>query len=117
MILGYSNSNDRKLCENERYSREHLGKDVSDALFDLIDEIIAAKDLSDIEVMPQYRLHPLHGNKKELFSLTPIKRYKYRVEFYPLDENNQKLICKTDLHTFYKTVKNIKITNISEHYD
>ena len=117
MKIIYCRASDKKLCNDEYYSKKHLGKEVQKDLFDLINAIEdSALNLNDVN-LPQYRLHPLKGNKDNLYSLTISKKYKYRIEFIPLDIDNQKLVCNTDLTTFYKTVKNIKITEISEHYD
>ena len=117
MIIKYRRTKEEKLCKNEYKAIKQLGRDVAQDLFDLIDAIEnSATSLKDIQ-LPQYRLHPLLGNKKGLYSLTISNNSKYRIEFIPLDENFEKAYCNNDLNTFYKSIKNIEIIEISEHYD
>lgn len=116
MKILYQRSKDRKLCTDEYKATKQFGnKNIAQDLFDLLTAIEEAEDLNDI-LLPQYRLHPLEGNKNNIYSLT-IPKTKYRIEIIPLDKDNNELICKTDLKTFYQTVKNIRIKEISEHYE
>lgn len=117
MKIIYKRTKDKKLCTNENKAIKQLGQEFARDLFDLIGAIEeAAIVLKDID-LPQYRLNPLTGNKEGIYSLTINYRSKYRIEFIPLDENDEEMIRTTDLNTFYKKVKSIRIIEISEHYE
>ena len=81
----------------------------------LINAIYSSSDLTDIDHMPQYRLHQLKGNKKDLYSLS-IKE-GYRIEFYPQDEQKNTLISGTNETEMFQKTKNIHIVAITKHYE
>ena len=115
MEIIYSNKKDQKICEDSRYATKKIGALPARNLAMLMGAIMSSTDLSDIAVMPQFRLHQLKGDKKDRYSFS-IDRQN-RVEFYPLDEHRNILKSGTNEKEMYKKTRYIQITGITNHYE
>lgn len=74
-----------------------------------------ACSLQDIVNFPPYHLHPLIGNRKGEWSIY-LGHTGYRVIFFPLDDNEIKLIS-VDIISECKKIKIIMVTEVSKHYE
>jgi len=111
----YSRNEDRKICEDTRYASMKIGDRPAKRLAKLIVAIESSIDLSDLAGLPQFRLHQLKGNKKDVYSFSIDQQF--RMEFYPMDENNELLLSKDNEREMYKKTRIIKVLRITNHYE
>ena len=57
MKVLYKDSKVKKICTDEKLAIKKLGKDIATRLFAAINLLLNAKNLKDILVFPQYKLH------------------------------------------------------------
>lgn len=75
------------------------------------------ENLYEISLIPRYRLHALHENRKGQYSLTILKNSKYRLIIYPIDDSDNIMYSEGEEQLLLiKTIK-IKIMEVSEHYE
>lgn len=79
----------------------------------------AALSLQDINALMIYNLHKLSGNRKGLFALDIDGRASsYRLIIQPLDEAEAPTIDSgNNLVSFYRSIKIIRIEEVSKHYE
>ena len=117
MKIVYSNKKTEKLCEDFKKATKELGKDVSIKLMELLNAIESFVNLYDLFVLPQYRLHALHGDRANQYSFVIHKGSKWRLIVYPLDEDGKLLINEgNEKELLIKSVI-VEIVEVSEHYD
>lgn len=117
MKIIYSNNKTEKLCEDYKKAVKELGNDVAKRLSDLLNAIESFPTLLDMKGLPQYRLHPLVGNREYQYSFVIHKGYKWRLIVYPLDNQGNILKDKSnESEMLYKAVM-VEIVEVSEHYD
>ena len=111
----YKRKEDKRICEDTKFAVRKIGTVPARNLAKLINAIMSSIDLHDIAGMPQFRLHQLKGDKKDIYSLSINK--EYRVEFYPMDENKNILKSGIDEKEMFKKTRYINITRITKHYE
>lgn len=110
----YNRKEDRRICEDTRYASRKIGDRPARLLAKLIVAVEASASLCDLAGLPQFRLHQLKGDKKNIYSFSIDQ---FRVEFYPLDENGNLLISGNSEKDIFKKTKIIKILRITNHYE
>ena len=74
----------------------------------------------DIKCLPQFKMHMLHGNMEEIYSLSPDnKKSKWRVPATCLDENDNERKPSKELEEIklLKETKAFKLGRISDYHD
>lgn len=116
MQVVYSAHRVEELCTNEKKAILKYGPIVGKKLIDLMILLEEAPNLFDISRLPQYRLHPLTGDRKNQISLTIHKSSKYRLILYPYNKEGELLKNSERIdERFIETIK-IEIEEVSEHY-
>lgn len=115
MKVLYKNKKVEKLCTNEQKSIKELGKNVSDRLLATINLLKLAKNLKDIKNLPQYHLHLLTGNLKNIFSIYLGRTTGYRLLLTPLDDNDNPIV--EDKNEIYIKTVCVEIIEVSKHYE
>ena len=115
MKILYKNSKIEKICTNEKEAVRKLGHEVSIKLFAVLNLIKASRNLKDILVLPQYKLHALKGNREGEYSIYLGRTTGFRLILIPLDEN-EKVITSNDLSIYTISVC-VEIVEVSKHYE
>ena len=116
LIVKYQHNRDRKICEDTKRAIRVLGSRAGKQLTELIVLLKNVKDLSDVAMMPQYRLHKLKGDLKDKYSMS-LPGTGIRIEFYPMDENENVLLSGNDEAEMFRNTKIVLITEVSDHYE
>ena len=117
MKLIYRDKKTQKICEDYKTAVKNLNKDVADKLMALIQLLESFTALIDLRGFPQYRLHALSNNRSNQYSLVIRKGTKWRLIVYPLDENEQLLVDKSNEGEMLSKAVVVEIVEVSEHYD
>lgn len=117
MKIVYHNKKVEKICEDDSKAVKELGRDVATKLSRLLDAIEAFSNMYDLFVLPQYRLHALHGDRVNQYSFVIHKGSKWRLIVYPLDESGKLLEDKTNEKEMLIKAVMVDILEVSEHYD
>ena len=115
MKILYKNSKIEKLCANEKEAVKKIGSKVANKLFAVLNLLKASKNLKDILVLPQYKLHALKGNREGEYSIYLGKNTGFRLIIIPLDEN-EKIITSNDMSIYTISVC-VEIVEVSKHYE
>lgn len=115
MKILYKNSKIEKLCTNEKEAVKKIGSEVANKLFAVLNLLKASKNLKDILVLPQYKLHALKGNREGEYSIYLGKNTGFRLIIIPLDEN-EKIITSNDMSIYTISVC-VEIVEVSKHYE
>ena len=115
MKVLYKDSKVKKICTDEKLAIKKLGKDVATRLFAAINLLLNAKNLKDILVFPQYKLHLLKGNYKGVYSMYLGKTTGFRLLLIPLDKD-EKVVETEDMSVYTITVC-VEIMEVSKHYE
>ena len=115
MKILYKNSKIEKLCTNEKEAVKKIGSEVTTKLFAVLNLLKASKNLKDILVLPQYKLHALKGNREGEYSIYLGKNTGFRLIIIPLDEN-EKIITSNDMSIYTISVC-VEIVEVSKHYE
>lgn len=75
-----------------------------------------ADSLQDIVNYPPYHFHSLKGNRKEEWSIYLGRKAGYRVILIPCDEDQNEIV-EGDIISKCKSIKIVKITEVSNHYE
>ena len=104
--------------EDERYMKKTYGKAISDGMIMLLGAIEAAENAYDIKSSMFFFMEHKKCNLKEYYSLSlDKKKSKWRVLIQMLDENDNVLQPTENEKEFLKSIKKIRIKELSEHYD
>lgn len=117
MKILYQNKKTQKICEDSLKAIKELGREVAMKLGRLLDAIEAFPNMYDLFLLPQYRLHALHGNREYQYSFVISKGSKWRLIVYPLDKDGQLLKDKLNEKELLVKAVIIDILEVSEHYD
>lgn len=110
MLIGYSNKEVEKLCNNPRYAKKELGEKIMVKLYQRMEWLGAADNLSIFNDTYKFlRLHKLTGNYEGSYAIDIDK--KYRIVFYPCNENGD--YNDSD----FKLISVVNIEEVSNHYD
>ena len=112
----YRNKAVEKICEDTKEAIRKIGDGPGKKLSKLINALKSAQDLSDIQSMPQYKLHMLKGDRKGVYSLY-VSNTRYRLEFLPLDKDQNILEPLDNEMEMFRQTKYIEIIRISNHYE
>ena len=115
MKILYKNSKVEKIFTNEKEAIKKVGHEVAVKLFAVLNLLKASRNLKDILVLPQYKLHALKGERKGEYSIYFGKSTGFRLILIPLDEN-QKLISSNDMSIYTISVC-VEIVEVSKHYE
>lgn len=110
MELTYKNDKLKTICEDPNYNKELVkkyGAEIAKKLPRRIIELKAFPSLHDVPQTLPFRRHKLTGNYKDCFAVNIDNQY--RLIFRP-DDNN---ILINNL----KEIKEIKIMEVSKHYE
>lgn len=83
----------------------------------MINYLEQSECLLDVTKIPQYRLHQLKGDRKNQYSVVIDKQSKYRLIFYPIDENNNIMKSKDNEKEMFIKCIVVEIMEVSEHYE
>lgn len=104
--------------ENERYMKKKYGQAISDGMIFLLGILDAAENAYDLKSIPFLYMEHKKGNLKEYYSVSlDKKKSKWRVLLQMLDENGNVLLPTDNEKSFLKSVKYVRIKELSEHYD
>lgn len=118
MKYEYSPSKLKEDYEDERYMKKTYGKAIFDGMIMLLGAIEAAENAYDIKSSMFFFMEHKKGNLKEYYSLSlDKKKSKWRVLIQMLDENDNVLQPTENEKEFLKSIKKIRIKELSEHYD
>ena len=115
MKVLYKNKKIKNLCTNEKNAIKTFGTEVAIKLFNTINLLENTKNLKDILVLPQYKLHLLKGNMQGIFSMYLWRKTGFRLLLIPLDENEK--IVKAKEMSLYITTVCVEILEVSKHYE
>ncbi len=110
MILTYKNDKLRGLCENVSSNQiliKEYGVDVAKKLPQRIKELKAFESLNDVPTFPPFKRHKLEGKLKDLFAVSITSQFRLIFKPNEYDVKNDNL----------KDIKNIKIMEVSKHYE
>ena len=104
----------------EKFSPEYQKKwdypnPVKIKLLSIENALQQAPCLNDIACVQTYRFHRLKGERKAEWSMR-VGNTGYRVVLIPCDEKGKEII-KGDVLAQCKTIKVVKVTEVSKHYD
>lgn len=116
MKIYYDNKNIKKLCNDYRYARKKLGKDVADKLHMALQFIDAAVCLVDIKNMITFRLHPLKGNRKGTYAIDLGRKTGFRLILIPVDLDGNMWTTENDI-VIYNSTDTIILLEVSKHYE
>ena len=117
MKLLYANNKIEKVCNDTKSAIKKYVDKVGKNLSDLILLLQNVSSLMQIKKIPQYRLHALKGNRKNQYAIVITFGSKYRLIIYPLDEEENIVVCGENENYMLSTIKIIKIMEVSEHYE
>lgn len=118
MKYEYSPPKLKENYENEKYMKKKYGKAISDGMLMVIGALDAAENAYDLKSNIFYYLEHKKGNLKNYYSLSlDKKKSKWRLLIQMLDEDGNVLQPDDNEKKFLKSVKKIRIKEISEHYD
>lgn len=117
MKYEYSPSRLKDDYENEKYMKKKYGQAISDGMILLLGALDAAENAYDLKCNMFFYLEHKKGNLKEYYSLSlDKKKSKWRVLIQMLDEDGNALIPTDNEKEFLKSIKNIRIKELSDHY-
>ena len=107
----------KKIYENERKMKAKYGPKISLGMILLLNALEAATNAYDIKCNIFFYMEHLKGNLKEYYSLfLDKKKSKWRMLIQMLDENGKALIPNDNEKEFLKSIKRVKLKELSEHY-
>ncbi|MEE6683599.1 type II toxin-antitoxin system RelE/ParE family toxin [Limosilactobacillus reuteri] len=115
----YKNRSVEKVCKSLKKARKKYPSDVAEGLFGLINYLKAAPSLLDVNVMRIYNLHSLKGDRNGQLALDINgRRGGYRLICVPLNEQYEcSDMPKDNLVLYYKSIRIIRIEEVSNHYE
>ena len=117
MKYEYSPSKLKEDYEDEKYMKKKYGKAISDGMVMLLGALDAAENAYDIKSNVFFYMEHKKGNLKEYYSLSlDKKKSKWRVLIQMIDEDGNVLLPTDNEKEFLKSVKRIRIKELSEHY-
>lgn len=103
--------------EDEKYMKRKYGKAISEGMLMLLGALDAAENAYDLKCNIFFYMEHKKGNLKEYYSLSlDKKKSKWRVLIQMLDNDDRVLIPTDNEKEFLKSVKKIRIKELSEHY-
>lgn len=109
MEVIYKNKSVEKKCNEKAVTT--YGSEVAKGIYKALQALEAATDLRDIQVQKRFALHPLKGDRKGEYSITPIKSSGMRIILVP---TNDKVEIK---EVEYENVKKVRIEGVEDYHD
>ncbi len=117
MKYEYSPSKLKDDYENEKYMLKKYGKAISIGMLLFLGAVEAALNAYDLKCNIFLFMEHKKGNLKEYYSISlDKKKSKWRLLIQMLDENDNILQPTDNEKEFLKSVKKIRIKELSEHY-
>ncbi len=111
MLIGYSDKNTEKLCNNNTFATKKLGSKVAKKLFQRLQWLSKAPNLDLFNTTYNcLRIHKLKGNYDGMYALDIIDQY--RLIFYPADAEGQ-----PDWENDFKAISVVMVQEVSKHYE
>ena len=110
MLIGYSNKDTEKICNDDKVAKKKLGNAVSTKLFQRLQWLSKAPNLEFFNSTYRFlRVHKLSGNYDGMYALDINKQY--RIVFYPCDEYGD------PNYDDFKAISVVTIQEVSKHYE
>ena len=113
-----------KRIEDEYYDykgiQKKYGQVFSIGLEKLLNAIDVAENAYDVKMIPQFKMHMLHGNFQGVYSLSPDnKKSKWRVTAICLDKEGNEKKPKQELEEIelLKETKTFRLGKIGDYHD
>lgn len=104
--------------ENERIMKKKYGDRIAVGMLKFLGALEAATNANDLKRLPVFFMEHKKGNLKEYYSVSlDKKRSKWRLMIQMIDENGKVLVPTDNETEFLKSIKIIRIKEMSEHYD
>lgn len=104
--------------ENERIMKKKYGDKIAVGMLKFLGALKAATNANDLKRLPVFFMEHKKGNLKEYYSVSlDKKRSKWRLMIQMIDENGKVLVPTDNETEFLKSIKIIRIKEMSEHYD
>ncbi len=117
MKYEYSPQRLKKEYEDERRMKKKYGNHISKGMVIFLNIIDASENAYSIKNKDFLFMEHLKGNLKEYYSISlDKKKSKWRLLIQMLDDDGNVLIPCDDEKAFLKSVKKIRIKELSEHY-
>lgn len=118
MLYQYSPSKLVDKYEDDKYMKKHFGKYIAQGMSMFLNAIRNATCAFDIFSTPMFYMEHLKGNLNAYYSITlDKKKSKYRLLIQMLDESGRVVTPTSDERSFLKSIKQICIRELSEHYE
>ena len=116
MEIQFSNQKLRKQCTMSSVAQKAFGEIIAEKLLMAIGFMKSAENLRDIQVMPQYNLHLLKGQRKDQYAMDLGRKLGYRIILVPLDKNGKQVKNSDESKLMIESV-NVKIEGVGMHYE
>ena len=117
MFYEYSPQKLKKDYESEKYLKKKYGDAISKGMMLLLGALDSAENAYDIKCNGFFYMEHKKGNLKEYYSLSlDKKKSKWRILIQMIDENGKVLVPTENEKEFLKSVKKIRMKEISDHY-
>lgn len=116
MNILYKDKNIEKQCKDYKIAIKKYNKLVAEKLHGVINFIEDADNLMDVKSIPNYRLHPLKGDKKGEYAIDLGKKLGFRLIIVPLDPKGERWDT-TDETTIYNSTSIIIAMEVTNHYE
>jgi plasmid maintenance system killer protein len=117
MKYEFSPSKLKEKYEDEKYMKKKYGLAISEGMLMFLGALEAAENAYDIKSNLFFYMEHKKGNLKDYYSISlDKKKSKWRLLIQMIDENDNILQPTDNEKMFLKSVKKIKIKEISEHY-
>ena len=98
--------------------KKKYGLTISNGMILFLGALDAAENAYDIKINAFFFMEHKKGNLKDYYSLSlDKKKSKWRLLIQMLDDDNNVLRPTDDEKSFLKSIKKIRIKELSEHYD
>ena len=102
---------------NEKFLKKKYGTAIAEGMFKFLGALLAAENAYDIKNTPLFFMEHKKGNLKHYYSISlDKKKSKWRLLIQMIDENGNIVIPNENEKEFLKSIKTIKIKEISDHY-
>lgn len=107
----------KKEYEDEKKMIKKFGKTISDGMIKFLNTVLASENAYDLKCAVFLFMEHKKGNLKEYYSISlDKKKSKWRVLIQMIDKEGNVLIPTENEKEFLKSVKKIRIKELSEHY-
>lgn len=111
MLIGYSNKDAEKLCNNNIIATKKLGSKVAKNLFKRLQWLSKAPNLDFFNTSyKSLRLHKLKGNYDGMYALEITEQY--RLIFYPANAEGE-----PNWENDFKAISVVMVQEVSKHYE